>query len=255
MAETQRGCRWVILARRLSSATLPLGRTRRWVTRLLLQGPGIRTLDLGCGDGHYALAAARRGGYALGISNDHEALARAEAARDALGLSPRQAEFRCEDLRTWTAPPGEPFDQILLLAVLEHLLDDAGLLRRAHAALKPDGLLLVSVPNRACGLGERRARVTRHESGGHVRHGYTFEQLEGLLECCGFQPVDRRGMGWLGAQVVAGLLRALPGQGRFASALRVLLYPIWAPVAFLLDRIPTPEPYLILVVARRGVAP
>jgi SAM-dependent methyltransferase len=255
MAEVPPGRRWIALARRLCSATLPLGRTRRWVTRLFLQGPDVRTLDLGCGDGHYTLAAARRGGYALGISNDPEALARAEVARDALGLTSRLVEFRCEDLRTWTAPPGEPFDQILLLGVLEHLADDAGLLRRAHAALKPDGLLFVSTPNGACGLHERRTGPTREESEGHVRPGYAFGQLEALLERCGFQPVDRRGMGWLGAQAMATVLRALPFRGRLQCAARVLLFPLWAPFAFLLDRIPTREPSLILVVARRSVAP
>jgi SAM-dependent methyltransferase len=252
MPEVAFGRRLALLARHWGLLAPPLAWSRRWLTRLLLQGPGVRTLDLGCGDGYYTLAAARRGESAVGLSNDPEGLRRASETRDLLRLTTEQADFRCEDLRTWRPSPEEQYDQVLLLAVLEHLLDDAGLLQRVHTALKPNGLLFACTPNRACGLRDGRAHITRDEVGRHVRHGYTFEQLEAILGRCGYEAVDRRGFAWLGTQTMARLQHALPLPSSAVAILRVLLLPVWRPLALLLDLLPTDEPYLILVIARKA---
>jgi SAM-dependent methyltransferase len=60
-------------------------------------GPGDRLIDLGCGDGRIAIAAARRGAEALGIERDPGLFAAAEGAARAAGLEAR-ARFRREDL-------------------------------------------------------------------------------------------------------------------------------------------------------------
>jgi ribosomal protein L11 methylase PrmA len=59
--------------------------------------PGERLLDLGCGDGRIAIAAARRGAGAMGVDIDPRRVAEARAAARAAGLS-RQARFRRGDL-------------------------------------------------------------------------------------------------------------------------------------------------------------
>jgi SAM-dependent methyltransferase len=252
MEDLRAGSRLELLARRWGLLDPPFAYSRRWVSRLFLHGPDVRTLDLGCGEGYFTLAAARLGGYALGISNDPRALGRATGVRDLMGVPAERAEFRNADLRTWRPGPGEQYDQILLLSVLEHVQDDAGLLRRAHSALKPDGLLFVSAPNRACGLREKRPHVIREETGGHLRHGYTFEQLEALLACCGYEAVDRRGLGWLGTQTLAQLERSLAFSRLARAAGRVLLFPLAKPMAGLLDLMPVGEPYLVLITARKA---
>ena len=58
--------------------------------------PGDHLIDLGCGDGRIAIAAARRGASALGIDIDPERIAEAEAAARVAGVA-HLARFRCED--------------------------------------------------------------------------------------------------------------------------------------------------------------
>jgi SAM-dependent methyltransferase len=60
-------------------------------------GGGDHLIDLGCGDGRIAIAAARRGASALGIDIDPERIAEAEAAARAAGVE-HLVKFRCEDL-------------------------------------------------------------------------------------------------------------------------------------------------------------
>jgi SAM-dependent methyltransferase len=60
-------------------------------------GDGDHLIDLGCGDGRIAIAAARRGASALGVDIDPERIAEAEAAARAAGVE-HLVDFRCEDL-------------------------------------------------------------------------------------------------------------------------------------------------------------
>jgi SAM-dependent methyltransferase len=249
--EMAMGQRLALLARYHGFLEIPIVFSRRWMTRLFLAGPEVRTLDLGCGEGRLTLAAARGGGYALGISNNREALQRGMQTRELVGLPPERAEFRCADLRTWQPAPDEQYDQVFLFNVLEHLLDDASLLRRARSVLKPNGLLFVSAPNRAASLRERCSHVSRHENGWHVRHGYTFEQMEELLGRCGLEAVDRRGVGWGGSQALWRLTRDLPLPRPLRGIVRAAVCIALRPVAWIVDWVPVGEPYYILVKARR----
>jgi SAM-dependent methyltransferase len=84
-------------------------------------GPGTRLLDLGCGSGLFARAAAGRGALVTGVDADRDAVARAAAEvpggtfllRDVLDL-----------------PPG-PFDVVAAVQVLMHVPDPVAVLRRA----------------------------------------------------------------------------------------------------------------------------
>ena len=60
-------------------------------------GPDDFLIDLGCGDGRIAVAAARRGARALGVDIDPARIAEAEAAAAEAGVSDR-AVFRRQDL-------------------------------------------------------------------------------------------------------------------------------------------------------------
>jgi SAM-dependent methyltransferase len=60
-------------------------------------GPSDYLIDLGCGDGRIAIAAARRGARALGVDLDPTRIAEAVAAAAFAGLADR-ARFRREDL-------------------------------------------------------------------------------------------------------------------------------------------------------------
>jgi SAM-dependent methyltransferase len=60
-------------------------------------GPADYLIDLGCGDGRIAIAAARRGAHALGVDVDPARIAEAVAAADFAGLG-NLVRFRREDL-------------------------------------------------------------------------------------------------------------------------------------------------------------
>ena len=71
--------------------------------------------------------------------------------------------------------------------VLEHLHDPASYLRSAHKLLRPDGRLIVQVPNAACW---QFLLMGEHWSGIDVaRHLTDFrsKDLEALLDRCGFE--------------------------------------------------------------------
>jgi SAM-dependent methyltransferase len=95
-----------------------------------------RILDMGCGTGTM-LQHLDRYGTAEGLETD-EAMVRSCHAR---GLS---------RVRLASPPPlpydTESFDLITLLDVLEHIEDDRGVLREVARALRPGGLLLLTVP-------------------------------------------------------------------------------------------------------------
>lgn len=85
-------------------------------------GPGDRLIDLGCGDGRIAVAAALRGADALGVDIDPERIAEAKAAAEAAGVGDR-ASFRQEDL-FWTDLRGATVVTLYLLPVANRLLGE-----------------------------------------------------------------------------------------------------------------------------------
>jgi SAM-dependent methyltransferase len=99
-------------------------------------GKERRILDLGCGTGTM-LQHLDRYGLAEGLETD-EAMVGSCHAR---GLS---------RVRLASPPPlpydSESFDLITLLDVLEHIEDDRAILREVARALRPGGLLLLTVP-------------------------------------------------------------------------------------------------------------
>jgi SAM-dependent methyltransferase len=102
----------------------------------VLPPPPRRLLDLGCGTGN-VLESLGRFGEAVGVEQD----AQMRAVGRAAGL----------DIRPGALPDDLPVpdgwaDAVLLLDVIEHLDDDRAALRAARRALRPGGVLVVTVP-------------------------------------------------------------------------------------------------------------
>jgi SAM-dependent methyltransferase len=163
-------------------------RKRLRLTRHFLRGPVV-TLDAGCGNGAFSLAAWRKGSAVLGIDVDVEKVKRCEVYRDFVGIPADRCRFLVLDVYDAEALD-ERFDQIICFETLEHLLRDADALRSLIAVLKPGGVVHLCTPvgRRALSYGER---LSTTEDGGHVRPGYTFEQLETLLHPLGCRVVVR----------------------------------------------------------------
>jgi SAM-dependent methyltransferase len=156
-----------------------------WVRRRLRSGP-MRTLDAGCGVGALTMLAARKGNDALGLTF---APADAELATSRAALvGAAGARFEVVDLRELAAhvPRLGVFDQIIACEVIEHLNNDAGLVANLSALLKPGGQLLLTTPhaNHHPVYGEV---VSPTEDGGHVRFGYTHDDLKRLFDAAGLQ--------------------------------------------------------------------
>jgi len=123
----------------------PLG---RWFGRALMaeraakaagdtKKPG-RVLDIGCGDGTFLSAMARRGWKCTGVELNDEAAARA-ASRDGLAIHDQPLE-KC-------GLPERSFDLVTFWHSLEHVTDPADLLMRAAGLVADGGRLLVAFPN------------------------------------------------------------------------------------------------------------
>ncbi len=73
------------------------------------------------------------------------------------------------------------FDAVLLMDVAEHEENDRELLCAVTKALKPDGVLYMSVPSRSFVAFPPFITGALHRSWGHVRPGYTLEELTELF--------------------------------------------------------------------------
>jgi 2-polyprenyl-3-methyl-5-hydroxy-6-metoxy-1,4-benzoquinol methylase len=102
-------------------------------------------LDVGCGRGQLAGAARNLGYDVTGIECHPAAFAAARDRTDAL------CTVDLEDQQTVMAALGDrKFDVILFADVLEHLADPLQVLRFYLGFLKPNGRIVVSLPNIAC---------------------------------------------------------------------------------------------------------
>jgi 2-polyprenyl-3-methyl-5-hydroxy-6-metoxy-1,4-benzoquinol methylase len=102
---------------------------------IALAGSGNAVLDVGCGKGFLAAELARNGNRVTGVDR----LPPAE-------VLPCVEHYFQADLEGGIGKPGT-FDRVLLLDVLEHMKDPGRLLTECKAALKDNGLIVVSLPN------------------------------------------------------------------------------------------------------------
>lgn len=184
-----------------------VGDRARWLARHLRPGPG-RVLDAGCGNGAFSFAAARRGNAVVGLT-----FADFEVTKDArraalLGVADR-VTFRQFDLRGLDAATDlGAFDQVIALEVIEHILDDRKLVRDLAARLKPGGRLLLSTPYKHY----RRLpgeKLSETEDGGHVRWGYTHEELRELFTAAGLEVEREDYLAGVASQKITAAMRVL----------------------------------------------
>ncbi len=154
-----------------------------FVTEALRAIPAGLLLDIGCGGGLF-LGMMRQAGF-LGFGLDF--------SREAAAVAWRQQGVAviCGSLEQNPVAPSS-CAAVTMFHVLEHLPDPAAYLSAAHRILRPDGRLIVQVPNASCWqfrlLGERWNGIDI------PRHLVDFRErdLARLLERYGFTIVRRK---------------------------------------------------------------
>lgn len=181
----------------------------RWTwLRLHLQSGPSRTLDAGCGFGALTFFASEIGNEVIGLSFDRMQIRRARSRAATLRLT--RADFLLADLRDLDelAESLGLFDQIICFETIEHIMDDERLIQDLSNLLNPDGRLILTAPfsGRRKLAGES---VSESEDGGHVRWGYTHEELRKLLTRSGLQVLDEGFISGVISQWLINLSRTL----------------------------------------------
>ncbi len=182
----------------------------RLFARFVPVGPETRILDVGCGSGWFPVLCRRNGIACRGIEVRPYRVDYARELGRRLGAEP---DIVCSDAQTMDYGR-EVYDIVMATSVLEHLPRWRRVLKEAHRALRPGGLLYLYASNKfSPGSGEcsvpfygwlpdawrRRLRVWREgpgilKWGGFDCNQFTYPELRTVLRRIGFarvlDPVD-----------------------------------------------------------------
>ena len=138
----------------------------------LVDLPGGRALEVGCGAGRIAIALARRGFQVDGLDAAPRVVEQAAHLAAAAGVAARffLADFTKLDPRF----PDETYDLVICSEVLEHVETWRDVVDNIARVLKPGGLLVLTTPN------DPAQYSVLDEYAGHVRRFRWDELLSGL---------------------------------------------------------------------------
>ncbi len=131
---------------------------------------GRTVLDAACGEGYGAALLARTATSVVGVDLSAEAVAHASARY----VHPRLC-FRQGDVLTLEGVEDASVDLVVSFETLEHLADHDALMASFARVLKPEGLLVVSTPDR-----HTYSDLTGYRNPHHVRELYR-EEFEALI--------------------------------------------------------------------------
>ena len=141
-----------------------------------------KTLDAGCGEGVLVEKYAAQGWDITGIDNNYA------------------SQYVQEGSLLEMPFADDAFDNVLCLDVLEHLLypDQPKALKEIRRVIKPDGTLIVSIPNLAHFTARLkfmfRGRLLRTASIGHHPGDRPAKEYEELLNTAGFNVTQKLGI-------------------------------------------------------------
>jgi SAM-dependent methyltransferase len=161
--------------------------------------PGTTMLEGGCGQGHYVAYYAARGVRVVGLDFAQSTLARLRKRNQDLALCAGDvARLPFSD---------EAFDLYYSGGVVEHFEDGAEpALREARRVIRPDGVLLISVPfqsplRRALSVtrkdwkrvsGSQKDVANNGPSGTFFQYAYTVPEFTSMLSRCGLRVIELR---------------------------------------------------------------
>lgn len=156
---------------------------------------GKQALDVGCGAGLLCEPLARLGAAVTGLdaAEENVAAARAHAAGSQLAV-----DYRCGDIAQLGLAG---FDLVTALEVIEHVADKPAFIAALAKALRPDGLMILSTPNRTAAsrllLVQGAERIGAIPRGTHHWDDFiTPEELGQLLADAGLTMGEPQGIAW-----------------------------------------------------------
>ncbi len=159
------------------------------------QDDNVRTVvDAGCGNGMLSYKSYLKGNRVIGVSiKDKEIAGCRKLFHEYLGISKEKLSFQKHNLYQLDELC-QDVDEIICSEVLEHIVDDKKICRIFWNILKPGGILHLCCPN-SQHPDNRAKELDKHETGGHVRSGYSIEAYKALLEPIGFYIKLKVGIG------------------------------------------------------------
>jgi len=156
---------------------------------------GKRALDAGCGAGLLCEPLARLGAEVTGVDAAPENIAAARVHAEGSGLA---IDYRAGEIGALKLGS---FELVCALEVIEHVTDKAAFLRALADTLAPDGLMVLSCPNRTPAsrvlLVEAAERLGQVPRGTHDWSQFaTPEELAGLAADAGLQLDKPAGIAW-----------------------------------------------------------
>jgi len=147
----------------------------RQIESLLDEPAGKTNLDIGADNGVISYLLRRRGGRWCSADLDERAVS---SIRQLVGDNVYQL------MGAQTPFPDHAFDQVVVVDYLEHLVDDARFAKELARIVKRGGSVIINVPHlKPASLLNRfrHAIGLTDEWHGHVRPGYTADELRALL--------------------------------------------------------------------------
>jgi len=102
-------------------------------------GPGLRVLDVGCGNGALVTAAMGKGSMAVGLDASREVVVAAK------GITAKDAFVQAS--ATHLPFKDHALDRLLTQHLIEHLHDPGMAVKEWHRVIRPGGRLIVLTPN------------------------------------------------------------------------------------------------------------
>jgi ubiquinone/menaquinone biosynthesis C-methylase UbiE len=174
------------------------------VRQLLADRASGSLLDVGCGRGEIIFALESKFDLLCGIDiveDELQILARQASLHPGRG----KLSFKTCNLNAAWPIETDSFDVVTCIAVLEHLFDPYFVVDEMSRVLRPNGLLVIEVPNIAylkyrvqilCGDFPSTSGDPIGWDGGHL-HYFTLQSLSHLVESRGFRVVKTLGSGFL----------------------------------------------------------
>jgi ubiquinone/menaquinone biosynthesis C-methylase UbiE len=157
-----------------------------------LAGPleGRDVLDVGCGDGAYALAAARAGAHVTGLDRSAAPVGAARARAEAEGLA---IDLGVADAGALPFP-GDEFDVVLAVTVLCFVDEQARAIAEMARVLRPGGMLVIGELGRwSAWAAWRRLRGWAGSRTWRDARFWSAGELRSFLRDAGLESVSERG--------------------------------------------------------------